>query len=175
MGFIMHPEPRLIDQLRSHFKEGATPSALIRRIAEWHAGESHLDWLVRAYFREAFGIPMIHVGMNQVHHVADGGSLPTFNRYVLANMVEFMLESDSLGSNEGSWFEGLTAKAPAVPDPGTLPELSGSWDRMDDESKRFVRRLIDSSHESHRKVEILAALAERLQQQVNQEAAAVAG
>lgn len=44
----------VVNELRDLFKSGATPSALIRRIAAAHVGESQLDALVRAYFREAF-------------------------------------------------------------------------------------------------------------------------
>jgi hypothetical protein len=54
----------------------------------------------------------------------------------------------------------------AATDPKLIPELAGSWDRMDEEAKQFIRRIIGNSHSAHEKLNALAALAERLQQQV---------
>ena len=52
----MNTRPEVINELRSLFKEGATPSRLIRHIVERHAGERTFHSLIQAYFHEAFGL-----------------------------------------------------------------------------------------------------------------------
>jgi hypothetical protein len=47
----------VVNELRSLFQDGATPSRLIRHIVERHAGERRYHQLIQDYFREAFGIP----------------------------------------------------------------------------------------------------------------------
>lgn len=160
----MRTDPLLIDQLRFLFKEGATPSSLIRHIADWHAGDSQLDSLVRDYFRESFRVAMIRVGPDQVRKIAEGGTLPSLNLNVLPQMIESMPEWDGPEENDGCWTESFAANNSAAIDPETLPELAGSWPRMDDEAKLFIQRLIETTHTQARNLETLAALAEKLQQ-----------
>lgn len=159
----MPVHPPVVGELRALFRAGATPSALVRRVAERHAGDAGLDALVRAYFREAFHVPSVRVGPEQVRHAAAGGSLPVLNVTVLPRMVAARHEWDDAAG--GSWLDAAAAPD-EPPDPGTLPELARSWDRMDDDARRFVARLIDTARTSHDHVAALAALAEQLQQQV---------
>jgi hypothetical protein len=166
-------DPLVVNELRSLFKTGATPSALIRRIADRHAGEPKLDVLVRAYFRDAFHVPMIRIGPEQVRQIAAGGSLPFLNVTVVHRMIQTRREWDALDGadspSEGCWLDSVAATDEvtliAATDPQTLPELAGSWDRMDEEAKQFIKRIIGNSHSLHEKVNVIAALAEQLQQQ----------
>jgi hypothetical protein len=178
----MPVNPLVVDELRSLFKLGATPSALIRRIAERHAGEPKLDVLVRAYFREAFHVPMVRIGTEQVKQIAEGGSLPVLIAAILHRMVQTRAEWDRPesrdDSSDGCWLDAVMATDEAAttmsPDPKQIPELAGSWDRMDDEAKEFIKRLIGNSHSLHEKVDVIATLAERLQQRVKLPAVPIA-
>jgi hypothetical protein len=156
----MNVNPVVVGELRDMFRAGATPSALIRHIAARHAGEPHLDAVVRAYFREAFGVPMLRVGSEQVRDIAAGGSLPTLNATVLPRMIQNRTEWDALGGE--CWLDAIPV-APAPVAPESIPELAGSWERLDDEAKRFVRRLLDTARALHENGSVLAALAEQLQ------------
>jgi hypothetical protein len=49
---------------------------------------------------------------------------------------------------------------------GALPELAGWWNQIDEEGQRFIARTIASAQALSEKVQVLAALAEQLQQQV---------
>jgi len=160
---MMLVNPLVVIELRLLFKSGATPSALIRRIAERHAGEPMLDALVRAYFREAFHVPMIRVGPEQVKQIAEGCGLAILNVTVLPRMTQARREWDTEVESAGCWMNTTTTDEAA---PELIPELAGSWDRMDDEAKQFIRRIIANARSSHENANALAALAERLQQQV---------
>jgi hypothetical protein len=168
--------PLVVKELRSLFKKGATPAALIRRIADRHAGEPKLDVLVRAYFREAFHVPMIRVGPEQVKHIAEGGSLAILNVTVVHRMIQTRQEwdlPDGAGDqSDGCWLDAAVATdeaaTVATTDPKLVPELASSWERMDDEAKQFIRRMIGNAHSLHEKANALAALAEQLQQQVTE-------
>lgn len=169
----MTVNPLVATELRSLFKSGATPSALIRRIADRHAGEPKLDALVRAYFCDAFHVPMVRVGPEQVRQIAEGGSLAILNVTVLPRMIQTRREWDTPAGagtrSDGCWLDAVAATDEAAlvaaADPERIPELAGSWDRMDDEAKQFIQRMIGNARASHENVNALAALAERLQQQ----------
>ena len=45
------------------FEGGATPSRLIRHIADRHEGDAGLHSLIQEYFLEAFGVPIVR-GLN---------------------------------------------------------------------------------------------------------------
>jgi hypothetical protein len=161
--------PLVVNELRSLFKSGATPSALIRRIADRHAGEPKLDALVREYFREAFHVQMVRVGSEQVKQIASGDNLPILNVTVLHRMIQTRPEWDGPESDD-CWMDAATttdeSEMAASIDPKQIPELAGSWDRMDDQAKEFIRRTIGNSRSLLERLNGLAALAEELQQQV---------
>ena len=166
--------PLVVTELRSLFKSGATPSLLIRRIADHHGSEPKIDLLVRAYFREAFHVPMLRVGLDQISQIAAGGSLSILNVSVVHRMIQTRRAWDSRDESservDACWLDSVVATEEAnliaTTDPKSLPELAGSWDRMDDEAKQFVVRILSGSHLLHEKASALAALAEQLQQQL---------
>ena len=171
----MHPDPLFIEELRSLFKAGTTPSALIRRIAERHPDEPALDRLVRAYFREAFSVPMLQIGREQVERIARGGELPSLNGRVVHRMVaarsDWDVPPDPHGPRPTCWLDSVTATGEAellkAVELGTRSEAVGGWEHLDDEARRFITRTVANARSLHETVQVLAALAERLQQQLH--------
>jgi hypothetical protein len=168
----MQTDPLLVDELRAHFKAGATPSALVRLIAERYPNEPAPDQLVRAYFREAFGVPMLRIGPDQVAQVAQGEGLPALNDSTLHRMVAMRSEWDKAPSAENAmcWLDSAAATEEAEMLRNVETELPLSslawWERLDDDGKRFVARSVANGRSLYERVQVLAALAEQLQQQV---------
>jgi hypothetical protein len=83
----MQVDLAFVRHLRALFKAGATVSSLVRAIAERHQGAAYIDTVVRAYFREAFHIPMLLIGPEQVAQIARGDELQVFNERIAARIV----------------------------------------------------------------------------------------
>lgn len=166
----MTTDTRFAAELRTLFKGGATPSAVVRRIAERYAGEPRLDAIVRQYFRVTFDVPVARIGPEMVEAILDGDGVPALNRSLLHRMIEARPAWDAEVERSESWMDGLTATSPvslvANADPQTIPQLAGSWDRMDDGAKAYICRILGNSDELYEQVNALAVLAERLQQQI---------
>lgn len=162
-------DPLLVAELRTLFRSGVTPSAVVRRIARRHTGEPNLDRLVRHYFQVAFDFPAARIGPEMVSAILAGEGVPGLNDSVLHRMIETRPSWDD-DPADGGWLDGLSATDPAVrvaaSEPENLPELAASWERLDDAAKACVRRLFGNVDTLHEKVRALAALAERLQQQL---------
>lgn len=99
----MQVDLAFVDQLRALFRAGASVSAIVRAIAERGAGAARIDTVVRAYFREAFHIPMLLIGQEQVEQIARGDELPVFNDRIALRMID----------NQPAWDK--SSKADAVP------------------------------------------------------------
>jgi hypothetical protein len=166
----MVTDPRLVGELRTQFRRGATPTALIRRVVERHEGEPMLDRKVRDYFRVAFDVPVARIGPEMVETIRSGGSVPALNDTLLHRMIEARPGWDTEIGRLGCWLDAVTATAPAAlnaaVDPQAFPELTGSWDSLDDTAKECIRRLVGNARGLHEQVNALAVLAEHLQQQV---------
>jgi hypothetical protein len=169
----MRTDPLLVNELREHFKTGTTPSALVRIIAERHAGEPALDALVRAYFREAFFVPMLQVGREEVEAIAQGSGSPALNGNVIHRMIATRSEWDKRVPGDApaqSWLDHVTATEEAEmlrkTEAETRPEALAWWNQLDEEGKRFITRTIANARTLYERVQILTALAEQLQQQV---------
>jgi hypothetical protein len=171
----MQTDSRVVDELRSLFKAGATPSALVRRIAELHHGELSLDRLARVYFREAFGVPMLQIGSELVDRIACGEGCAPLTSRVVHQMVAARREWDRPNTPDGPqpacWLDSVTATDDAAllraVEAGTLPEFASCWEHLDEGAKRFIARTVAGARALHEKVQILAALAERLQEQLH--------
>lgn len=92
-----------VRQLRALFHSGATVSGLIRMIAGRHAGAPYIDTVVRAYFREAFHIPMLLIGPEQVEQIARGDELLVFNDRIAGRIRD----------NQAAWDKPCDAAAVA--------------------------------------------------------------
>jgi hypothetical protein len=92
----MEPDPAFVAELRTLFKRGATVSALVRAIAgRWTGGAVRIDTFVRAHFREAFHIPMLLIGAEQVEEIARGEELAVFNERIPPRMRAAQPEWDA--------------------------------------------------------------------------------
>jgi hypothetical protein len=171
----MEPDALLVAELRTQFKAGATPSALVRAIAERHPDEPAIDRLVRAYFREAFLIPMLQIGREQVERIAQGGGAAVLNERTVHRMVASRQEWDvplvEAAPRVPSWMDNLTATDEAsllrAVDLSTVPELAANWGNLDEQGQQFIARTVATARSLHEKVQVLAALAEQLQQQIH--------
>jgi hypothetical protein len=172
----METDPLLIAEMKTLFKAGATVSRILRNIIA-HLGQKPLpemDRLVRAYFRQAFGIPMFSGSAGVLTEDRSGLQMAYVNRNVIhqiiSNRSEWDQETAANGQVGSSWIDSLTATDESQlveqSHPEMLNELSGDWDKLDDKAKKFIKRLIGNSRALNEKVEILATLAEQLQQQV---------
>jgi hypothetical protein len=167
-------DPQVVAELRDLFRKGATPSRLIRHIIHRHAGQSGVDVLVRAYFREAFGVPMLRFDLGALEREPEDLVLATLNAQVIPRMLATRPEWDTLPARDDAsglnWAQSLvpTDEAELIQraNPSSVPELARSWDRMDRETQNYIKRLVGNGQALHEKLLMLAQLAEQLQQQV---------
>ena len=170
----MTPEPDVIAELRGLFKAGATPSRLMRHILEHHGPDQTTDRLIRAYFREAFCVPMFRASVSLLTPGLEGLPIAGVNGSVIHRMVQMRGEWDHNPKDNGhptpSWMGSLVAtdegKMIEQSDPESSPELSGAWKSLDPSTQQYIKRLMGNSQTLYEKVIILSTLVEQLQQQV---------
>lgn len=171
--------PEVVCELRSLFKEGATPSRLIRHIAERHSGEARLHLLTHLYFQEAFGIPIVR-DLNPIDAYQQADLRYAFlNEQLIQEMVQKREEWDAangLASGErASWLDTLTAsdhqqrlnriQATAI------PELSRCWPQLTADEQHYIQRSLATANGLYETVKILSRLVECLQQRLIEEEA----
>lgn len=165
----MNPRPEVVAELRALFKDGATPSRLIRHIVERHESERGHHALIQAYFLEAFGVPIVR-GLSPTDDYQHADLRYAFlNEQLVHDMIEKRAEWDA-PSGAGSWLDPLKAdddqqrmsQAQAI----TIPELSRCWSELTPKEQAFIRRSLATTNGLHESVKILAQLAECLQQQL---------
>lgn len=135
------------------FKDGATPSRLVRRIllicADEHGREQ--DRIVRAYFREAFGIPLFRASAELLDAPPEKLLFAGYGGQIIQEIVARRNEWDRNPSRDPSWLD-------AIP-----PMRSNSGAPFDEDT---FRRVIANCDQYREKSEILSYLVERLQEQV---------
>ena len=159
----------LVNELRRQFLDGATPSALLQVIRQ-EMGErvSHLE--ACDVFNEAFQLPVVRFGPAVVSNTTElhGRML---NKTLLMEIVQL---SPEWNENEStSWFEGaevtdpseLKRRVAAQPFPGIS---EGSWLGLRPEERESLLVQFASSQVISQRLEVLARLAERLQQKVTE-------
>jgi hypothetical protein len=169
-------KPSVIEELRSLFKGGATPSRLIQHIVARHPNEER-DWhgLIQAYFREGFGVPIVR-GLVPAETYGDMDLRYAYlNEDVLHEMVQARSAWDrDETAPEGalpSWLDALTATSPLdrlheARQRGPSPDLAESWSSLSESERRAIQ-LANSGYQGRTEmVRILARLAERLQQRI---------
>src|SRR5580698_658811 len=85
----MVPDPIIINEIKAMFKAGATPSRLMRHIIA-NREPQILPWtdkLIRAYFREAFRIPMFRLSAGLLADGPEGLVVAHINRNVIHQMI----------------------------------------------------------------------------------------
>lgn len=169
----MSTRPEVISELRSLFKEGATPSRLIRHVVERHEGERGHHALIQAYFLETFGVPIVR-GLSPIDDFQHADLRYAFlNEQLLHEMIQRrrVWDTDVIGASEaGGWLDTLAAgddkqrlrEVQSV----NLPDLNACWPRLTQEERDYIQRSLASARGLHESVKILARLAECLQQQL---------
>ncbi len=170
----MTTRPEVVEELRGLFREGATPSHLIRRIAAHHEGDADLHQWIQLYFLEAFGVPIVrglapgddyqHADLRYAH----------LSRQLLHEMVQrqpaWNANPQAGDCPRASWLAGLpstlfqdTSEATATAIPA---ELRSGWDALSECEQASLQTLIASGRRAHETAVILAQLAEALQQRL---------
>jgi hypothetical protein len=171
---VMNTRPEVIRELRTLFKEGATPSRLIRHIAERHDGERNLHSLIQAYFLDAFGVPIVR-GLRPTDDYQHADLRYAFlNEQLLHEMIQERSEWDTQDgartNGTVSWLDSLNAsddqrrihQAQAV----VLPDLSRCWSQLTPAEQHFIHQSMASANGLNETVKILSRLAECLQQRI---------
>jgi|SRR5579872_1765545 len=172
----MSPDPIVISELRALFKCGVTPSRLMRHIIAHH-GEQIIPWtnkLIRAYFREAFGIPMFRASADLLAMGSEGLRIAPVSADVLEQMVSKRSEWDegskSQSTSEETWMDSVAVtdalKQLKLAQSESSSAYSEVWNHLDDNTKQYLKETISYTRSLALKVAILSTLAEQLQQQV---------
>jgi|SRR5579872_1681526 len=179
----MNTRTEIINELRSLFKDGATPSRLIRHIVERHEGERSLHALIQSYFLEAFGIPIVR-GLNPTDDFQHTDLHYSFlNEQLIHDMVQKRSEWDAgfvAGSSETeSWLDSLKAadddQRISQVQSVAISELSRCWPNMTPKEQAYIQGSLATANGLYQSVKILARLAECLQQQVAELQATTSG
>jgi hypothetical protein len=171
----MSIQASVIEELRSMFKNGATPSRLIQHIVARHPHAGNWHGLIQDYFREGFGVPIVR-GLRP-SEVYDGNDLryAYLNEDVLHQMAQSRtLWDQELNKQEGtspSWLDSLAAtsdldRLEEAKQWGAPADLAESWDRLSDQERRAIA-LANSGYKGRTEmVHILARLVEGLQRRI---------
>ncbi len=170
----MSTQPDVIQELRAMFKEGATPSRLIKHIADRHEGVARLHGLIQEYFIEAFAVPIVR-GLDPI---ADYRFMDPRLAYLNEDLVHEIIEKrsewdrdhDSLNNGEISWLDSAKARSDEerfqAAQAGVVPELSQCWQKLSPKEQQYIQRTFASANGLYESVKILARLADRLQRRV---------
>src|SRR4051812_45027081 len=109
----MSIQTSVIQELRSMFKEGATPSRLIQQIVARHPEEGNWHGLIQDYFREGFGVPIVR-GLTPGD---DFGSIDLRYAYLNEDVLHDMVQSRNKWDRElnrsdngfPTWLDSLVA------------------------------------------------------------------
>lgn len=168
----MTPNPLVVTTLRKMFAAGATPSRLIRYIADYHSSDPRWPQYVKNYFSSAFSIVLLDMENQSPDARLSEKKTSHLNTHVLHELVGRAHLWQGISASDRVWFDGLAVS----PDELTLidqikpelhPSLSGSWLLMTQEARDFVRRAMVNSQSYYEKTQILARLVEQLQQQLD--------
>jgi hypothetical protein len=167
----MSIRPEVQEELRQLFRHGATPSRLIQHLAARHRGDDHLHYLIQVYFLETFGVPIVRSLDPQDNYRDVGMKYHFLNNDVLYEMLQAK-GTWNQDATEPSWFDPLKAtthdeQLRAVSQQPYF-ELARVWDKLDDRERAAIQRVLANFIGLSERVSILARLAERLQQRVNE-------
>jgi hypothetical protein len=160
-------------ELIEEFREGTTPSGLIRHLLANHGGAVD-HWTLRDYFAEAFALTTALPLRAGEEGVCDEARCATLDRVLLEEMLlrRSQWDADSPGGS-ASWFDGLKTTSPeelketarAAPYPGLSAE---TWATLTPAEKEALAVQLASTWAHAERVAVLARLAERLQRRVEE-------
>lgn len=169
----MKTDRQLVEDIRRMFLDGATPSRLVRYVvanAPIRDDDIRLRRLVQDYFSEAFGIFLRRIPLSD-SDLRNDFSSAGLNQLPLHRIVQN--KSDWLNNRQaGSWLDDLEVTesnewSDSV-DLSSETELAGVLDHLDDSATKAIKRWISNINFLYEQVQILAALAERLQEKIDQ-------
>jgi hypothetical protein len=167
----MHYDQTIIGEMRTMLLDGATPSRIVRHVLERTSAEGspRCRAIVQGYFGEAFNILLRGLPADPAQ-ITSAFSNPYMNQHPLHRIIQWGADWVPQ-SQDGSWIDDLEAN-----DPGELndsvdlnreTELAGVIDDLDDPARTAIKRWIGNINYLYELVQILAALAERLQQKID--------
>lgn len=163
-------DQQLVNELRQMFLDGATPSSLMERIQVHHSEEDNIHWLIKDYFNEAFDISPLRHGSNDGDYAPDSKHAH-FVRDVVPEIIS-NIEKWNHSDLQDTWLNGLSVstfeehkKRLATPH---FEELDRIWDQLNEREKNFIIGRIARKDYFWDVMKALAALAERLQQKVDE-------
>lgn len=169
----MTVDPRIVAELRAMFLNGATPSRLIRHIADRHETDPEWPSRVDDYFDAAFRVvPFVRPLQGPHASSVDVESLDwsDLNGELLRNMVG--RRASWKDEVEGpAWCDGLRV----APDdlklidgvqPEADPRLSDCWATLPTRAREAIRQAMVNAQGYFEQSQVLVRLVERLQQQV---------
>jgi hypothetical protein len=171
----MADRTNLIDDLRNRFKDGATPSELIRRILSVLGNTISYTELCDV-LQEAFHLPVVRISLSSTapRHDHRGAIL---NKTLLMEIVQRRSDWDAPCSHtlpvKPSWMdclsqetlEDIVNKVRAAPFPGLSDT---SWSMLRPKEQEALYAHLVSSIVISQRVEVLSKLAERLQEKLSE-------
>jgi hypothetical protein len=172
----MKHRTELIDGLRRHLKKGSTPAGLLEYIRA-ELGDEASYGVLTGLLEEAFRLPVARLSRSSAGPEKDDrGTI--LNKTLLMEIVQRREEWDT-DPEEPSWIDGLKVRSPvdvkqavsSAPFPGLSSE---SWASLKPEEREALYLQLASSMVNSERIEVLARLAERLQERIlEQESATV--
>jgi hypothetical protein len=165
----MRTDPRVVAELRALFLAGATPWRLVRHIASRHDGDPDWAAAVGSYFAEAFSVSTLALDCCRRPVDLDGPPPAHLDAELLRDMVGRMADWRTPG--DPAWCDGLSVSPDGLAmidglRPEAHPALAESWELLPPRVKEFVRQAMTNAQGYYEYAQVLARLAERLQQQV---------
>jgi hypothetical protein len=164
----------LVHALRQRFRDGATPLRLIRDIVA-RLGETASSREVQEILADTFQLPVVRVGpLLDISQKRYGEGI--LNRTLLAEIVENRERWQAVNASppkEPCWLDGLSLSSPEAARSkvaaDAYPGLSReSWAALTPEEQQALSVQMASGQVLSQRVELLARLAERLQEQVDE-------
>ena len=180
----MDTHSAIVKELQDLLKNGATPSRLIQHIIARSSGETIEPRISREYFSEAFGVfsaRLLQVGVDYARTDLRNAVL---NRKMIPEIVELRASWDSScqqSLEKGQcWLDGLVVtNAEKAKDEARLIPNGGlsqaSWELLSPTEKDTIHLRHACIRTLTEHVTVLAVLAERLQQQIQDLELQIAG
>jgi len=172
----MPTEAEIIQELRTLFKKGATPSRMVRYVVQRFPDQQVSIWTICEYLEKAFCIPMVRLIRPGVDLSSDLRLCAAINRNLIPEIISLQADwdkSDDPDFLSDCWFDGLNSTTPheakALASVHRNYDVSeATWESLSESEKESLRLQTASTHTLVENVKILATLAERLQQQVEE-------
>lgn len=169
-------EEEIIQELRSLFKKGATPSRMVRYVVQRFPDQQVDIWTICEYLEKAFCLPMVRLIRPGVDLSSDLRLCAAINRNLIPEIISLQADwdkSDDPDFLSDSWFDGLNSTTPheaknLASETRNYIVSETTWAALSEDEKESLRLQSAGTHTLMERVKILATLAERLQHQVEE-------